>query len=87
MGLIGIYLILINLIGFFIMYYDKKRAIKKQWRISEATLITIAIIGGSIGEYLGMQNFRHKTKHLKFKIGISIIIMLQIIFCIFYLWR
>lgn len=69
------------------MYYDKKRAIKKQWRISEAALITIAIIGGSIGEYLGMQNFRHKTKHLKFKIGIPIIIMVQIIFCIFYLWR
>lgn len=87
MGVIGIYLILINLIGFFIMYYDKKRAIKKQWRISEAALITIAIIGGSIGEYLGMQNFRHKTKHLKFKIGIPIIIMVQIIFCIFYLWR
>ncbi|MFR5264988.1 DUF1294 domain-containing protein [Clostridium sp.] len=65
----------------------EKRTIKKQWRISEATLITIAIIGGSIGEYLGMQNFRHKTKNLKFKIGIPIIILLQIIFCIFYLWR
>ncbi|WP_278321657.1 DUF1294 domain-containing protein [Clostridium massiliamazoniense] len=80
MVLIGTYLILINLIGFFIMYYDKKKAIKGQWRISEATLITIAIIGGSIGVYLGMQNFRHKTKHLKFKVGIPIIIIFQIIF-------
>ncbi len=62
------------------MYYDKKKAIKGQWRISEATLITIAIIGGSIGVYLGMQNFRHKTKHLKFKVGIPIIIIFQIIF-------
>lgn len=62
------------------MYYDKKKAIKGQWRISEATLITMAIIGGSIGEYLGMQNFRHKTKHLKFKVGIPAIIIFQVIF-------
>lgn len=61
------------------MYVDKKRAIRNQWRISEKALILIAIIGGSIGSYLGMQQFRHKTKHSKFKFGIPIIIFVQII--------
>lgn len=74
-----LYLIIMNIIGFLSMYVDKKRAIRNQWRISEKALILIAIIGGSIGSYLGMQQFRHKTKHSKFKFGIPIIIFVQII--------
>lgn len=72
------YLLFINLVGFFIMLVDKRRAIKHQWRISEKALISLSIIGGSIGMLCGMQTFRHKTKHKKFTIGVPIILALQI---------
>ncbi|SUY47542.1 phosphoesterase [Clostridium putrefaciens] len=61
------------------MYIDKSRSKRSQWRIRENTLIIIAIFGGSIGSYLGMKNFRHKTKHSKFKYGIPFIIFIQIV--------
>ncbi|WP_042273629.1 DUF1294 domain-containing protein [[Clostridium] dakarense] len=77
-NLIYIYFIIINIVGFYFMYIDKRKAIKNEWRISEATLISIAIIGGSLGSLLGMYTFRHKTKHPKFTIGIPFIILLQI---------
>lgn len=73
------YLILINIIGFLSMYIDKKRAIKKRHRIKESTLITVALIGGSLGSLVGMYGFRHKTKHKKFTTGIPCIIVLQLI--------
>ncbi|NFF82135.1 DUF1294 domain-containing protein [Clostridium botulinum] len=72
-----IYLLFINFIGFSIMLVDKKRAIHKEWRVPEKTLIRISIIGGSIGMILGMFTFRHKTKHLKFLLGIPVIIIIQ----------
>nr|MBH7068018.1 DUF1294 domain-containing protein [Clostridioides difficile] len=56
-----IYFIVINSIAFFSMYIDKKRAIRNEWRIKEATLMSIAVIGGSIGSMIGMYSFRHKT--------------------------
>ncbi|HBH0592638.1 TPA: DUF1294 domain-containing protein, partial [Clostridioides difficile] len=59
-----IYFIVINSIAFFSMYIDKKRAIRNEWRIKEATLMSIAVIGGSIGSIIGMYSFRHKTKHI-----------------------
>ncbi|EQF21990.1 hypothetical protein QEI_1762, partial [Clostridioides difficile CD129] len=54
-----IYFIVINSIAFFSMYIDKKRAIRNEWRIKEATLMSIAVIGGSIGSIIGMYSFRH----------------------------
>ncbi|WP_252249805.1 DUF1294 domain-containing protein [Clostridium sp. ZBS13] len=72
-----IYLLFINFIGFCIMLVDKNRAIHKEWRVPEKTLIGISIIGGSIGMILGMFTFRHKTKHLKFLLGIPVIIIIQ----------
>ncbi|HDK5767528.1 TPA: DUF1294 domain-containing protein, partial [Clostridioides difficile] len=60
-----IYFIVINSIAFFSMYIDKKRAVRNEWRIKEATLMSIAVIGGSIGSMIGMYSFRHKTKHIK----------------------
>ncbi len=72
-----IYLLLINLIAFSLMFIDKRRAIKHKWRISEAALIGICALGGSIGGYIGMQVFRHKTKHVKFYIGVPAIIIIQ----------
>lgn len=77
-----IYLILINILAFILMYLDKKRAIKKEWRISEGTLILTSILGGSIGSLIGMYTFRHKTKHLKFKLGIPIILAIQLLLII-----
>ncbi|MBB6630395.1 DUF1294 domain-containing protein [Clostridium algidicarnis] len=79
-----LYFILLNILGFLSMYIDKSRSKKSQWRIRESTLIIIAILGGSIGSYLGMKKFRHKTKHSKFKYGIPFIIFIQIIIIFFY---
>lgn len=74
-----LYLIIMNIIGFAAMLIDKQRAIKKQWRISEKALLGIALLGGSLGVYIGMQSFRHKTKHKKFTVGVPIIIVFQLI--------
>lgn len=66
------------------MFIDKQKAKRHKWRISENTLILISILGGSIGSIIGMQLFRHKTKHIKFKLGLPIILIMQIILlCIF----
>jgi len=72
------YITLINILGITLMYIDKIKAINKEWRISENTLILVSILGGSIGSYFGMKLFRHKTKHIKFSIGIPIIIVFQL---------
>ena len=74
----GIYLLIVNLTAFFLYGIDKKRAIKQKWRSSEKTLILIAVIGGSVGAICGMQVFRHKTKHIKFKFGLPAILIVQL---------
>ena len=76
--LLGIILFM-NLLGYLSMWSDKKRAIKGKYRISEKTLFTIALLGGSIGSILGMNHFRHKTKHWYFKYGMPAILIMQII--------
>ena len=73
------YLIGINLAGFIIMGVDKKRAIRGAWRISEASLFFTALLGGSLGCILGMQHFRHKTKHWYFKYGMPAILVVQVL--------
>ena len=73
-----LYLILVNLIGFATMGIDKKKAIKHKYRIPEKTLFLIALLGGSAGSILGMQLFRHKTKHWYFVLGMPAILILQI---------
>ena len=85
-----IYFLLINLTGFFAMAIDKIKAQNGYWRIPEGTLIMIAILGGAIGDLIGMYTFRHKTKKMKFTIGIPTIMILQIIIVImtvFDLWK
>ena len=64
-----IYLLVINLLAFLGMWWDKRRAQKGEWRISEAGLFTLVLLGGGIGGIIGMYTFRHKTKKLKFTIG------------------
>ena len=83
MDLFLIYLILINAVGFLLMLLDKYKARKKQWRIPERVLLTVAFLGGSLGSILGMQLFRHKTRHLKFSLGLPAIFALQAILIIF----
>lgn len=80
------YLICTNLIGFAMMGIDKWKARKHAWRIPEASLFLIAVIGGSIGSILGMQLFRHKTKHWYFVVGMPLILILQIALIVF-LWK
>ena len=77
MELFVIYLAIINIIGFVIMGVDKKRAIRGAWRISEASLFLTAFLGGALGCTLGMQHFRHKTKHWYFKYGMPIIFIAE----------
>lgn len=75
--IIQTYLILVNVLGIVIMYLDKRKARRGAWRIPEGSLLTVAIIGGSIGVFLGMYLFRHKTKKLKFVMGIPLILAFQ----------
>ncbi len=80
--LIG-YIIIINLIGFFLMGIDKRRAIRRGWRIPEKTLLIVALLFGSVGSLIGMYLFHHKTRHLKFAIGIPAILVAQLLFISF----
>ncbi len=79
MKLFYIYLILINAVGYLIMLIDKRKAKKKAWRVPEATLMGIAAIGGSLGSLIGMYQFRHKTKHKKFTIGIPLMLAVHVV--------
>ena len=79
MTILEIYLLVINLIGFFIMGMDKKRAIRGAWRISEASLFSVALIGGALGCTLGMHFFHHKTKHWYFRYGMPAILIVQLL--------
>ncbi len=71
------YLLIINIVGFAVMGIDKKRAIRGAWRISEASLFLTALLGGALGCIIGMQHFRHKTKHWYFKYGMPAIFLAQ----------
>ena len=76
--LILAYLLIINTLAFILYGIDKWRARHNAWRIPEATLFLVAIIGGSIGSLLGMRIWHHKTRHLSFVIGIPAILIFQI---------
>ncbi len=73
-----LYLIVINCVGYLIMGIDKYKAKKGHWRTPEKTLMTIALIGGSLGTTLGMYMFRHKTKKTRFSAGFPVILIFQI---------
>lgn len=77
------YLIAINIITFFIYGIDKLKAKKGKWRIPESTLLLLAIIGGSIGAWLGIKVWHHKTLHKKFKYGIPLIVIVQIAIAVY----
>ena len=72
------YILAINAVAFIMYGIDKYKAKKAKWRISEATLLLLAILGGSIGAWMGMKVWHHKTMHKKFKYGIPAILLIQI---------
>ena len=72
------YLLAVNIVTFLLYGIDKYKAKKGKWRISEATLLMMAAIGGSIGAWAGMRLWHHKTMHKKFKYGIPLIIIMQV---------
>ncbi|MFJ8245747.1 DUF1294 domain-containing protein [Peribacillus asahii] len=73
-----VYMIFINILAFTIMGVDKKKARNGEYRISERTLWIVAVIGGGTGAYLGMKQFRHKTKHASFKWGLPVLMVVQL---------
>ena len=74
-----LYLVIINVITFVLFGVDKYKAIRQEWRIRESTLLGLALIGGSIGGWLAMYIFHHKTKKVKFFVGIPVILAIQIV--------
>lgn len=82
-----IYFIVINIIGFFIMWLDKRKAIKGSWRIPEKTLFIITALGGGIGTIAGMYTFRHKTQKIQFVIGFPVITILEIMAIIYFVLK
>ena len=79
MKLLYLYLLLVNAAAFLLMLIDKVKARKNRWRIPERTLLTVAALGGSLGAVLGMNLYRHKTKHPKFSIGLPCILAVHIV--------
>ena len=85
MNIILGYFLAVNITSFLLYGIDKFKARKNLWRISEATLLTMAAIGGSIGAWAGMRLWHHKTMHKKFKYGIPVIIILQVALAVYLL--
>ena len=77
------YLLIINAVGFLLMLADKHKARKNKWRIPEATLMGTAALGGSIGVLTGMYAVRHKTKHIKFTVGVPLILAAQVMLALY----
>ena len=81
-----IYLCVINIVAFCVYGYDKECAIKQLWRVSEKTLFLLAIAGGSLGAWVGMYKFRHKTQKRAFKVGIPLILAVQCVLLCIAIW-
>ena len=78
-GLVGCCLTVVNAVAFIVYGIDKYRARNAKWRIPEATLLMLAVVGGSVGAWLGMKAWHHKTRHMKFRYGVPVILLLQIV--------
>lgn len=85
--LLLLYLLIINAAGFTLMLADKIKAKRHRWRIPEATLMTVAALGGSVGCLIGMYTVRHKTKHPKFTVGIPLILAAQAVLAVILMAR
>lgn len=81
-----IYLVAVNMTAVLVYGIDKRRAVKRKWRIPESTLLGLAAVGGSVGALCGMYIFRHKTRHRKFVIGVPVLLFLQIAAACYFVW-
>lgn len=80
-----IYFIAINIIGFFAMLIDKKKAERGSWRIPEKTLLILTLLGGGVGTISGMYMFRHKTKKLRFTVGFPVILITEVALIVYWI--
>ena len=80
-----IYLVVINVVTFFMYGIDKWKAKNSKWRIRETALLGLAVLGGSIGAWLGMKVWHHKTQHKKFKYGVPVIIIVQLALIVYFI--
>ena len=80
-----IYLVAINVVTFFMYGIDKWKAMNSKWRIRETALLGLAVLGGSIGAWLGMKVWHHKTQHKKFKYGVPAIIIVQLALIVYFI--
>jgi uncharacterized membrane protein YsdA (DUF1294 family) len=85
--IIAYYLIIINIVTFLVYGIDKWKARKAMWRVREASLLMLAVLGGSIGAWLGMKVWHHKTQHKKFRYGIPAIIIIQLVIIGYFMTR
>lgn len=76
-------LVAVNLLAFILYGIDKFKAKKGAWRIPEASLLLVAFLGGSLGALLGMELFRHKTKHAKFKVLVPLFLILHVVLAVY----
>ncbi|MBU6080179.1 DUF1294 domain-containing protein [Allobacillus halotolerans] len=83
MYLLAGWLVIINFIGFIVMGIDKRKARLRHYRIPESRIWTIALIGGALGAWAGMNVFRHKTKHIQFAFGLPLI---TLVWAAVFLW-
>ena len=86
MNVLLYYLLIINVVAFFLYGIDKLKAKHGKWRISELTLLLFAAAGGSVGAWVGMKIWHHKTQHWKCKIGLPLILVLQLGIAVYWLW-
>ncbi len=84
MTIILLYLAAVNVVSFFVYGIDKWKAKHNRWRITEAALLLLAVLGGSIGAWIGMRVWHHKTQHKKFKYGVPLILVVQVAICLFF---
>lgn len=87
MQIAGLYLLLINGVGFLLMGIDKRRAKRGAWRISEKSLFLSPMLGGTVGAILGMRVFHHKTKHWYFRYGLPALLVLQLALAGWLYWK
>ena len=87
MQIAGLYLLLINGVGFLLMGIDKRRAKRGAWRISEKSLFLSPLLGGTVGAILGMRVFHHKTKHWYFRYGLPALLVLQLALAGWLYWK
>lgn len=84
--IIVFYLVILNVLTFLLYGIDKWKAKRSRWRIPESALLGMAAVGGSVGAWLGMRVWRHKTQHKKFRYGVPAILVAQIVLLVWFFW-